>query len=164
MRVGRNRHLKLGREALRAAQLLLFHALAPETCIMKTYLLITSGLLLAALSCAPLPAHAKTMKECAAQWQEMKTANQTAGMKYRDFTKQCMSGEAAPAGEKPAAGTAPAAAAAKKPSPGREAMIARERACGADWKADKAAGKIQAGMKWPQYWSECNKRKKAEGM
>jgi hypothetical protein len=147
---------------------------------MKTYLLITSGLLLAALSCAPLPAHAKTMKECAAQWQEMKAANQTAGMKYRDFTKQCMSGEPAPAGETPAAGaapapaapaatapaagTTPAAAPAKKPSGGREAMIARERACGAEWKADKAAGKIEAGMKWPQYWSACNKRKKAEGM
>jgi hypothetical protein len=43
-------------------------------------------------------------------------------------------------------------------------MIARERACGAEWKADKAAGKIQAGMKWPQYWSDCDKRKKAQGM
>jgi hypothetical protein len=43
-------------------------------------------------------------------------------------------------------------------------MVARERACGAEWKADKAAGKIQEGMKWPQYWSACNKRKKAEGM
>jgi hypothetical protein len=43
-------------------------------------------------------------------------------------------------------------------------MIARERACGGEWKADKAAGKIQAGMKWPQYWSECDKRKKAQGM
>ena len=47
---------------------------------------------------------------------------------------------------------------------GRQAMIARERACGAEWKADKAAGKIEAGMKWPQYWSACDKRKKAEGM
>jgi len=64
----------------------------------------------------------------------------------------------------PAAATAPAAAPAAKPSPGHEAMVARERACGAEWKADKAAGKIQAGMKWPQYWSACNKRKKAEGM
>jgi hypothetical protein len=27
------------------------------------------------------PAHAKTMKECAAQWQEMTAAGQTAGMK-----------------------------------------------------------------------------------
>jgi hypothetical protein len=97
-------------------------------------------------------------------------------MKYRDFTKQCMSGEAAPAAgtapapaatpapaaEKPAAGAAPAAQPGAKH--GREAMIARERACGAEWKADKAAGKIQEGMKWPQYWSACNKRKKAEGM
>ena len=63
----------------------------------------------------------------------------------------------------PAAGTTPAGPAAK-PSPGHEAMVARERACGAEWKADKAAGKIQEGMKWPQYWSACNKRKKAEGM
>ncbi len=47
---------------------------------------------------------------------------------------------------------------------GRQAMIARERACGAEWKADKAAGKIPAGMKWPKYWSACNKRKKAQGM
>ncbi|MFZ1923047.1 MAG: hypothetical protein WA280_15130 [Xanthobacteraceae bacterium] len=42
-------------------------------------------------------------------------------------------------------------------------MVARERACGADWKAAKAAGKT-AGQKWPQFWSACNKRKKAEGM
>ena len=45
--------------------------------------------------------------------------------------------------------------------PGRVAMIARERACGADWKADKAAGKT-GDQKWPQYWSDCNKRKKAQ--
>src|SRR6188768_2759482 len=113
---------------------------------MKTYLLIASAALLATLSTASLPANAKTMKECAAQWQEMKAANQTAGMKYRDFTKQCMTGEAAPAAgtapaapppsaakpapaaEKPTAGAAPAAQPEGKH--GREAMIARERACG----------------------------------
>jgi hypothetical protein len=43
-------------------------------------------------------------------------------------------------------------------------MVARERACGVDWKADKAAGKVAAGMTWPKYWSDCDKRKKAEGM
>jgi len=47
-------------------------------------------------SAALAPAQAKTLKECAAQWDQMKAANQTGGMKYRDFTKQCMSG-AAPA-------------------------------------------------------------------
>jgi hypothetical protein len=125
---------------------------------------------------APVAVQAKTMKECAAEWDKMKAANQTVGMKYRDFTKQCMSGGAAPVGAAPAPSTpttaapAPAAGAATpaaKPatgSPGRQAMIARERACGAEWKADKAAGKIPAGQKWPQYWSECDKRKKAQGM
>jgi hypothetical protein len=138
------------------------------------------------------------LKECAAQWNAAKAANQTEGKTYREFQKTCLSkaGDTA----KPASATAttppPAAAAkpapavaakpapvtaakpaaataakpdvsnattAKTPSPGREALTARERACGAEWKADKAAGKIAAGMKWPQYWSACNTRKKAEG-
>jgi hypothetical protein len=125
-------------------------------------------------SAALAPAQAKTLKECAAQWDQMKAANQTGGMKYRDFTKQCMSG-AAPAPSTPVtaapapttAAPAPAAGAATPTATGktgRQAMIARERACGAEWKSDKAAGRIPAGMKWPQYWSECDKRKKAQGM
>jgi hypothetical protein len=57
-----------------------------------------------------------------------------------------------------------AAAALVAGVPGREAWIARERACAAEWKADKAAGKISDGMKWPQYYSDCYKRKKAEGL
>jgi len=87
-----------------------------------------------------------------------------------------MSGTAAPQAGTPApaapttAAPAPAAGAATttaKPatgSPGQQAKIARQRACGAEWKADKAAGKIQAGMKWPQYWRDCDARKKAQGM
>jgi len=125
---------------------------------------------------APVAAQAKTVKECAAEWDKMKAAKQTGGMKYRDFSKQCMSGGAAPVGAAPApavpATAAPAPAAgggttAAKPATGasgRQAMIARERACGAEWKADKAAGKIPAGQKWPQFWSECDKRKKEQGM
>ena len=129
-----------------------------------------AGLAAAIVTCAALaPAQAKTLKECAAQWDQMKAANQTGGMKYRDFTKQCMSG-AAPVGAAPPPTTAAPAPAAGAATPtaagktGRQAMIARERACGADWKADKAAGRIPAGQRWPQYWSECNKRKKAQGM
>lgn len=133
---------------------------------MKTALWIASGIFLAALAAASLPAHAKTMKECAAQWKEMKAANQTNGMKYRDFSKQCMSEEPPAAGAAAPPPAKPAATPATPPTKpsGRQAMIARERACGADWKADKAAGKVPEGMKWPQYWHECNKRKKAEGM
>ena len=49
-------------------------------------------------------------------------------------------------------------------TPGQQAAVKRIRACGAEWQATKAAGKLPAGAKWPQYWSECNKRKKAAGM
>ena len=48
----------------------------------------------------------------------------------------------------------------KEPSAGMQAMRERQKKCGAEWKADKAAGKVAAGMKWPQYWSACNKRLK----
>jgi hypothetical protein len=135
---------------------------------MKAALLIASGIFAAAFAAAGLstPAEARTMKECAAQWQEMKTNNQTEGMKYRDFSKKCMS-EGAPAAEAPPpprpVEAAPAAPAVK-PTGGRAAMVARMRACGADWKTAKAENRIPAGQTWPKYWSECNARKKAEGM
>ena len=53
---------------------------------------------------------------------------------------------------------------AKKP-PTAAQLAERERIkkCGAEWKAAKAAGKVEKGMKWPQYWSACNKRLKAAG-
>jgi hypothetical protein len=143
---------------------------------MNSRCLILLTVLASAAAFAPA-VQAKTMKECAAEWDQMKAAKQTGGMKYRDFSKQCMAGGAAPVGAAPAPAAPTTAAPAPAPAPaagaatpsaagktGRQAMIARERACGADWKADKAAGKIPAGQKWPQYWSECNKRKKAQGM
>jgi hypothetical protein len=131
------------------------------------------------------------MKACADEWNTMKAAKQTEGKKYRDFQKECLARTtdtatpaATPAAATPAATTTttpaakttakpaatttttttPAATTAAKPSTGRQAMVARERACGVDWKADKAAGKVAAGMTWPKYWSDCDKRKKAEGM
>jgi hypothetical protein len=48
----------------------------------------------------------------------------------------------------------------KEPSPGMLAARERQKKCGAEWKEAKAAGKIEKGMKWPQYWSACNKRLK----
>jgi hypothetical protein len=51
----------------------------------------------------------------------------------------------------------------RPPTPGQQAAHARQKQCGAEWKAAKAAGKIEKGMKWPQYWSACNKRLKAGG-
>ena len=140
----------------------------------------------------PATAQQKTEKQCREEWKAAGGKKAT-GKTEKDYVAGChvtagakpAAPAAAPAaGAKPAApAAAPAAAAPEKPAPaatakppapkststpkatgGREAMIARERACGKDWKADKAAKKIPQGMTWPKYWSECDKRKKAEGM
>ena len=50
--------------------------------------------------------------------------------------------------------------AARPPSAGQSAMRERQRRCGAEWREAKAAGRIQQGMRWPQFWSACNKRLK----
>ena len=137
------------------------------------------------VSLLTVPAQAATMKECAAQWKTMKDAKQTAGKTYKDFSKTCMSGSsdaAKPDAAKPNDMAKDAGAAdvkkpdaskkaakgdtadkkAAKPSDARAAAVARQKECGAEWKADKAAGKVEKGMKWPQYWSACSKRKKGE--
>lgn len=36
----------------------------------------------------------------------------------------------------------------------------RRKKCSAEWKEMKAAGKTSA-LKWPKFWSDCNKRLKA---
>jgi hypothetical protein len=139
---------------------------------MKISYLIVSGLFTLALvtltlATASLPAQALTRKECSAKYQAAKAAGTLNGMKWNDFRKAQCGAEApaaAPAAETPAAPPPAATTAAKPASPGRAAMIARERACGAEWKAAKANGTRPPGMKWPQFWHECDVRKKAEGM
>ena len=107
---------------------------------------------------APSFAQAKTIKACQEEWQANKAANQAAGVTEKDYVAKCRAGVGA---------ATPAAApmtTAKKPADPQEAEHARERACAADWKAAKASGRVAAGMTWPTYWSECDKRKKAAGM
>lgn len=55
------------------------------------------------------------------------------------------------------------AMARKAPSAGVVAMRDRQKKCGAEWKEAKAASKVEKGMKWPKYWSACNKRLKTRG-
>ena len=140
---------------------------------MKTALLIASGLAVAALANAAVsvPAHALTAKECSAKYQEAKKAGTLNGMKWNDFRKSQCGAEASapppPAAEKkmeapPAEKTA--APAEKTGSPGRQAMLNRMHACSAEWKTMKAENKRPAGMKWPQFWHECDQREKAKGM
>jgi hypothetical protein len=54
-------------------------------------------------------------------------------------------------------------AAKKQPGAGFKAARERQKKCGAEWKDAKAAGTVAKDMKWPKYWSECNKRLKAQG-
>src|SRR5215475_9448837 len=137
---------------------------------MKVHL-VTAGALTLFAVVAFSPAHAQQpqqtrMQSCAAEWNAMKAANQTAGKTYRAFQKECLARTAAAPAAPPTAQPAPGAPAAPAAgaSGGRQAMVARERACGAEWKAAKAAGTVQTGMTWPKYWSECNTRKKAQGL
>jgi len=45
-------------------------------------------------------------------------------------------------------------------TPGQIAARERQTKCAAEWKEAKAAGKVEKDMKWPKYWSACNKRLK----
>jgi hypothetical protein len=162
----------------------------PQSFMTKSFICAIGAAAIAVTAFASAPAHAKTAKACEAEYKAGKADIQKAGTKKTDFITTCRAqpdaaaatpaapakpAAAAPAAkpaaaEKPAAKTTAAPATPAKPAadavegkPGRVAMIARERACGADWKADKAAGKT-GDQKWPQYWSDCNKRKKAQGM
>lgn len=127
-------------------------------------------------------AQADVMKACGAEWQAAKTAKTVKpGDTWKSFLADCRKRHAeedatppeptkasvtAPAA-KPAATTAPAAkpaaAGEKTLTPGQMAARERIKKCGAEWTAAKEAGKIKAGQKWPQYWSDCNKRLKAAG-
>jgi hypothetical protein len=49
----------------------------------------------------------------------------------------------------------------KEPSPAQMAARERMSKCSAEWKEAKAGGKVEAGMKWPKFWSQCNARMKA---
>jgi hypothetical protein len=57
---------------------------------------------------------------------------------------------------------APATAAGKPVSPGRAAMLERQKKCAAEWDEKKdEIHRADPKAKWPQFWSQCNKRLKA---
>ena len=139
----------------------------------RTVLIVCSAVIFSGLAFSSTPslAQKKTVKACEEEWRANKAANEAAKITEKAYVAKCRAEAAKPAAVAPAtapvaptAAAKPAPAATKKPTDGRQAEYARERACGADWKADKAANKVPAGMTWPRYWSECNKRKKAAGM
>jgi hypothetical protein len=133
----------------------------------KSSILVTCSVAfisITALSVAPAIAQQKTEKACRAEWQAHKTDNQAKGITEKAYVAECRKGATAKPATTTTEKTPKAASTAAKPKDGHEAEVARERACAQEWKADKAANKVPAGMKWPQYWSACDKRKKAAGM
>ena len=115
------------------------------------------------------PAVAQDAKACGKQWTAL-TKDQKKGLKKKDYVADCVA--KAPAADtkkeakKETKKEAKAKATTSTPTgkPGRQAMIERERACGKEWRENKAAGKIEKGQTWPRYWSACNTRMKAQGM
>ena len=134
---------------------------------MKRRLLLSGLLLLGFAAAAPLPAQAQQsrLKACAEEWRGLKAANQTAGKTYRAFSKECLSRASAgtPGADRATRRAGEIRHAGCTGQSGRQAGAERRRACGAEWKAEKEAGKVAAGMTWPKFYSACNKRKKAEG-
>jgi len=112
----------------------------------------------------PAPALAQKPKSCTTQWGDM-TKDQKKDLKKKDWVAECEAkAKAATTTTTTTTTTAPAAGGTATGKPGRQAMIERERACGKEWRELKAAGKIEKGQTWPKFWSECDKRMKAQGM
>ena len=136
------------------------------------HLTICAAVLLGVTALAANSAQALSSKECSAKYKAAKEAGTLNGMKWNEFRKaECGSAAAEPmpappppAAEKPMAPPPAGAPAAKTGSPGRQAYLARLHACSAEWKTLKASGKRPEGLHWPQFWHECDVRKKAEGM
>jgi hypothetical protein len=79
-----------------------------------------AGVLAVGLACASASdakAQANVLKECGAQYQAAKAANELKGQSWQDFLKKCRAGLAEQPAETPAAEPAPAAAPTPAPAP-----------------------------------------------
>jgi hypothetical protein len=150
---------------------------------IKTASLIGTGLFAAAFITASvsIPAQALTMAECSAKYKQAKTDGSLNGRTWNVFRKdECGADTAAapapapaPAATKPVA-TKPAPAPTPPPAASGPAVLPngvdakfssqkpylqRLHTCSEQWQANKASGG-NGGLKWPQFWSECDKRLK----
>ena len=105
------------------------------------------------------------MKECAAKYQAAKAAKTLpAGQTWMQYLSACRGTVATKTMAVHTVQTSTttktnAPVAAHAPTGAQLAERSRQKQCGAQWKADKAAGKT-ASQTWPQYWSACSKRMK----
>lgn len=128
---------------------------------------------------APANAAGQTfIQKCSTDWAALKAANQVPdGMTWNDFRKaKCVVDAAAlpQAADENATPMEPTQAvnldnidvatvskSGKPFTPGQIAAHKRQKACGMKWREEKTNNTLQVGMKWPQYWSQCNTKMKA---
>jgi hypothetical protein len=147
------------------------------------YAAICAGAVLAAVALQGTSAQALSSTECSVKYKAAKAAGTLNGMKWHDFQKaQCGSDATAAPAAAPATASAPAAAPAPAPKPApapapaaagnaffpsavdskfssQKPHLARLHTCSEQWQANKA-NNANGSMKWPQFYSECNKRLK----
>ncbi len=130
---------------------------------------------------------AAAKKDCGKQWKAIKDAGTEGTQKKKDFVAAClvkagivvtpkvdakaadtkMVDEPTPPEPTVAAATPAKAtttdANGKVRTAGQLAMDKRIKECGALWQKSKGADGLVNGLKWPQYWSQCNTKMKAAG-
>ena len=131
---------------------------------------------------------AAAKKQCGKEWKAIKDAGTEGTQKKKDFVAACLvkagivmtpkvdakpadtakaADEVTPPEPTVAAATPAKAtttdATAKPRTPGQLAMDKRIKECGALWQKSKGADGLVNGLKWPQYWSQCNTKMKAAG-
>lgn len=118
--------------------------------------------------------HQTTQQICSQQYQAAKSAGTLNGQKWPTFLSGCSASikndksDATVVPPDPSVASAkavvPATSANGKPlSPGEVAFRQRIHECSTEWQGQKAAGKLPAGASWPQFWSQCNTKLKAQG-
>jgi len=117
--------------------------------------------------------HQSTQQICSQQYQAAKSAGTLGSQKWPDFLSSCSASikndkEDATMPPEPTVAAAkqamPAIAAnGKALSPGQVAFRQRIHECSTEWQSEKASGTLATGAKWPQFWSQCNAKLKAQG-
>ncbi len=130
-------------------------------------------------------------KACDKQWKAIKDAGTEGTQKKKDFVGACLAKAGIVTPAKAVAKTTDAKAAdakmaddptpdeptsvavatpakatdanGKLRTPGQLAMDKRIKECGVLWQKSKSADGMVNGLKWPQYWSQCNTKLKAAG-
>lgn len=117
--------------------------------------------------------HQTTQQICSQQYQAAKSGGTLGSQKWPDFLSSCSASikndkEDATMPPEPTAASAkqlmPATSGAGKAlSPGQVAFRQRIHECSTEWQSEKASGTLATGAKWPQFWSQCNAKLKAQG-